>query len=86
MKPAAPELRPEPHTTESDPIDSYLCDAHRTRRRHFYRGAAVLAAAAAACAALATRMTDIGHFAGFGGLGAGLLVGAAILWWNGRRS
>ncbi len=44
-----------------DPIENYLRDTRRFRRRQMARAAAALGLGGAACIALMTRMSDIGH-------------------------
>lgn len=63
----------------TDPIEAYQQEARSYRRRQAWRAAAIIGLAGTACVALATRMSDIGHAAGFACAGGTLLVGAAVV-------
>jgi hypothetical protein len=65
-----------------DPIDSYMTDAARSRRRQMARVAGILGVGAVGSFALVTRMTDIGHAVAFIGLGVALSIGAGVMLWQ----
>ena len=65
---------------ERDSVGDYLRDAAEARRRGLRKAAGGLALGAVLCGALASRMTDIGHFVGFVGLALALLVAAFVVW------
>ncbi|MEM9487707.1 MAG: hypothetical protein AAGC55_01115 [Myxococcota bacterium] len=68
-----------------DTIERYLRDARQHRRRQLRRAGFVLVVGGLVSVGLATRMTDIGHFVGFLGVGLALWIGAAVVIRSDRR-